>query len=149
MEPNLIAIKPKGKAFKIGRNGANTVLLPPSAVEEVRALSRETANATVALSHTLLGKHTKLNVLLKSDLHFRAIQSKLTPNLASLAAPVEEEINWSMRVIPDCDDWTVIKPYHPILEIVAGVSARTFVGLPLCRDSTWLEASMEFTENSE
>lgn len=34
-----------------------------------------------------------------------------------------------------------------ILRIIARMSARTFVGLPLCRNEEWLHASIHYTEN--
>lgn len=40
-----------------------------------------------------------------------------------------------------------MKPYHTILDFVARVSARIFLGKPLCRDEEWLEISTQFTEN--
>lgn len=40
-----------------------------------------------------------------------------------------------------------IKPYHTILDFVARVSARIFLGKPLCRNAEWLEVSTQFTEN--
>ena len=43
--------------------------------------------------------------------------------------------------------WVAIKPYHTILRLVARISARIFLGQPLCRNEQWLEISTEFTEN--
>ncbi|MCJ1330545.1 hypothetical protein MMC10_007230 [Thelotrema lepadinum] len=140
--------KSKSKAFKFVRNDADMVILPASAVEEIRALPREVANPTIAHAHNLLGNFTKMDLILRSDLHFRMIQTKVTPNLGALTGPMEEEIRWAMQRFPDCKDkWTMIKPYHTMLDLVASTSARVFVGLPLCRDPAWLEASVQFTEN--
>ena len=125
------------------------VILPGSAVDEIRALPREVSNPTVAHAHNLLGEFTKMDLILRSDLHFRMIQTKINPNLGALTKPMEEEVRWAMKHLPKCDTWTEIKPYHSMLEPVASTSARVFVGLPLCRDPKWLEASVQFTENSE
>jgi len=46
-------------------------------------------------------------------------------------------------------DWSTIKPYHSVLRLVARISARVFLGLPLCRNEEWLEISTEFTENGK
>lgn len=45
------------------------------------------------------------------------------------------------------DRWVIVKPYHLILRLVARISARVFLGHPLCRNEQWLEISTEFTEN--
>ena len=47
----------------------------------------------------------------------------------------------------NADHWVAIKPYHTILSIVARISARVFIGFPLCRSEKWLEISTQFTEN--
>ncbi len=138
----------KQKAFKFVRNDADMVVLPVSMVEEIRALPSSIANPTVAHAHNLLGSYTRMNLILRSNLHFRMIQTKLTPNLGSLTHPMEEEVKFAMdNHFPQCDDWTTIKPYHTILNLVARTSARVFVGLPICRTKKWLEISTQFTEN--
>lgn len=45
------------------------------------------------------------------------------------------------------DEWVTIKPYYTLLGFVARVSARIFIGKPLCRNPEWLEISTQFTEN--
>ena len=126
------------------------VVLPVSMVEEVRMLPSTVANPTIAHAHNLLGRYTEMDLILRSDLHFRMIQTKLTPALGSLTGPMEEEVKYAMEHhFPKSDGWTVIKPYHKVLELVASTSARVFVGLPLCRTTEWLEISTQFTENSK
>ena len=126
------------------------VVLPVSMVEEIRALPIETANPTVAHAHNLLGSYTKMNLILRSNLHFRMIQTKLTPMLGSLTGPMEEEVKFGLdNHFPRSEEWTTIKPYHAILELVARTSARVFVGLPLCRTEKWLEISTQFTEQGK
>jgi hypothetical protein len=143
-------LQSRHRPFKFVRNDADMVILPGSAVEEIRALPREVANPTVAHAHNLLGNFTRMDLILRSDLHFRMIQTKVTPNLGALSGPMEDEVKWAMHAFPKCkDEWAVIKPYHTILELVASTSARIFVGLPLCRNKRWLEASVQFTENSK
>ena len=126
------------------------VVLPVSMVEEIRALPISTANPTVAHAHNLLGTYTKMNLILRSNLHFRMIQTKLTPMLGMLTEPMEEEIKFALsNHFPRCEEWTTIKPYHAILDLVARTSARVFVGLPLCRTAEWLNISTQFTEEGE
>ncbi|KAI0472506.1 cytochrome P450 [Xylaria cf. heliscus] len=127
------------KAFKLVRNDADIVILPHSSVDEIGSLPCEVANPTIAHAHNLLGKYTKMDLILRSDLHFRMIQTKLTPKLGSLTGPMQDEVRWATtHAIPDCEDkWIKVKPYHTILDIVASTSAH----------QRWLEASVQFTEN--
>lgn len=124
------------------------VVLPVDMVEEIRALPMEVANPTMAHAHNLLGSYTRMNLILRSNLHFRMIQTKLTPALGSLTGPMEEEVKFGMDShFPKSEDWVTIKPYHTVLDLVARTSARVFVGLPICRAQEWLEISTQFTEN--
>ena len=43
--------------------------------------------------------------------------------------------------------WTEIKIGDQMLRIIARISARTFVGLPMCRNEEWLHTSIHYTEN--
>lgn len=139
----------KRQAFKFVRNDADMVVLPVSMVEEIRTLPSSIANPTVAHAHNLLGSYTKMDLILRSNLHFRMIQTKLTPSLGSLTRPMEEEVKFAVdNHVPNSEDWVPIKPYHTVLDLVARTSARVFVGLPLCRSQEWLEISTQFTENS-
>ena len=42
-------------------------------------------------------------------------------------------------------DWTSLDIHQTVLRIIARVSGRAFVGLPLCRDEDWLKISVLFT----
>ncbi|KAL8665789.1 MAG: hypothetical protein Q9202_001911 [Teloschistes flavicans] len=138
----------KTTAFKLVRNDADIVVLPAKYVEELRTIPNSIANPTMAHAHNLLGRHTDMNIILTSDLHFRMIQSKVTPNLGSLSEPMQEELMFAIENdFPACDDWVPIRPYHLVLHLVSRISARVFVGLPLCRSPKWLETSTQFTEN--
>lgn len=90
-----------------------------------------------------------MDIILKNNLHFRTLQEKLTPHLNHLTAPMQDELNYAIeKDLPKCDgEWVAIKPYHSILRLVSRISARIFLGQPLCRDERWLEISTEFTEN--
>ena len=158
----------------MARNDANMIVLSNRYVEEIRALPGSIANPTEAHSHNLLGYFTQMDLILQSNLHFRIIQNKLTPNLGHLASPMREELEfgiandfpvckgalqWMEVLIVLCEEltnlskivagWVKIRPYHLILHLVARISARVFVGLPYCRDKDWLEVSTQFTENGK
>lgn len=45
------------------------------------------------------------------------------------------------------DNWTPTKVHSIFLNLVARISARIFVGFPLCRNKDWLETSIQYTEN--
>ncbi|ORX92482.1 cytochrome P450 [Clohesyomyces aquaticus] len=137
------------KAWRFLRADTDLLVLPSKYVEELRSLPHSIASPTLAHAYNLSGSNTNMNIILKSNLHFRALQERLTPNLNKLAQPMQEELRYAMDLeLPKREEWTPIKPYHTILRLVARVSARIFLGVPLCRDEKWLEISTEFTENT-
>ena len=144
------------------------LVLPPKYVNDMRMLPSTIASPTIAHAHNLMGTHTNMNIILRNNLHFRTLQLKLTPNLGSLTDPMKEELEFALqKELPNCesmnynalvnckrrlikyiiDSWVAIKPYHSILQLVARISARIFLGYPLCRNEQWLEISTQFTEN--
>ncbi len=42
---------------------------------------------------------------------------------------------------------TEINIYNILLRVVARVSARIFIGMPMCRNEEWLKTSIQYTEN--
>ncbi|KAF2183915.1 cytochrome P450 [Zopfia rhizophila CBS 207.26] len=138
------------RAWKFARADTDMLVLPPKYVNELRSLSTQIASPTVAHAFNLSGNHTNMNIILKNNLHFRTLQEKLTPNLAKLAQPMQDELDFAInKELPRCDgEWVAIKPYHTILRLVARISARVFLGVPMCRNEEWLEISTEFTENT-
>ncbi|KAK0448941.1 cytochrome P450 [Desarmillaria tabescens] len=49
--------------------------------------------------------------------------------------------------IPMTEDWIEVPAYQKILQIVCRTTNRMFVGLPLCRNSDYLELNINFTIN--
>ncbi|KAF2704104.1 cytochrome P450 monooxygenase-like protein [Pleomassaria siparia CBS 279.74] len=137
-------------AWRFLRADTEMIVLPSKYVNELRSLPHSIASPTLAHAYNLSGSSTNMNIILKSNLHFRALQEKLTPNLNKLTGPMIDELNYAIRMeLPECkDQWVAMKPYHSILRLVARVSARIFLGQPLCRNEEWLEISTEFTENT-
>ncbi|PYH91567.1 cytochrome P450 [Aspergillus ellipticus CBS 707.79] len=139
----------KDRMFQFRRADTDMLVLPPKYVEDIRKLPNTVASPTVAHVHNLMGSSTNMHIILRSNLHFRTLQLKLTPNLNSLTRPMQEEVNFAMEqeLTQSEDEWVTVKPYHTILDFVARVSARIFLGKPLCRNPEWLEVSTQFTEN--
>lgn len=75
------------------------------------------------------------------------IKSELTPGLPRLMPVISEEIDIALeRFMPPCDDWTPVCIFALAQEVVAQVSARVFVGIPLCRNARWQELCRDYTD---
>lgn len=94
----------KDSAFKFARADTDMLVLPPKYVDELRVLPASVASPTVAHAHNLMGSHTNMNIILRNNLHFRTLVEKLTPNLNSLTAPMQDELNYAIeRDLPACE----------------------------------------------
>lgn len=136
--------------FKVLRNDSDILVLPPKYVDELRDLSEDKVSATDANLRNMVGRYTvgNVNVIRHSDLHRRALQQKLTPALGTLIAPIKEELVFALQAeVQECKDWTPTFMTPLIVNIVARVSARIFVGPDLCRNDVWLYTSIHFTKN--
>ncbi|KAB8210218.1 cytochrome P450 [Aspergillus parasiticus] len=139
----------KHKIFQFRRADTDMLVLPFKYVDDIRKLPNDVASPTVAHVHNLMGSSTNMHIILRNNLHFRTLQLKLTPHLNTLTHPMQDEVNFAIEheLTKSEDEWVTIKPYHTLLDFVARVSARIFLGKPLCRDPQWLEISTQFTEN--
>ncbi|EXL39546.1 hypothetical protein FOCG_17858 [Fusarium oxysporum f. sp. radicis-lycopersici 26381] len=142
--------KYKGRMFKVLRNDSDILVLPPKYVNELRDMSEDKISSTDANLRNMVGRYTlgNVSVIRDSDLHRRALQQKLTPSLGNLIPPVKEELVFALKTeVKDCKDWTPTHITPLIVNIVARISARIFVGPDLCRNAEWLYISVNFTKN--
>lgn len=57
-----------------------------------------------------------------------------------------EEVDKAIQAdMPECNDWTPVRIYGVLANMVAKVSGRVFVGPELCRDENYLEAGVQYT----
>lgn len=80
------------------------IVLPSKYVSELRSLPHSIASPTLAHAYNLSGSSTNMNIILKNNLHFRALQEKLTPNLNKLTQPMINELDYAINTeLPACD----------------------------------------------
>ena len=144
-----------------------------SAIEMHVKVSPEVPVASVVkpdsnTKQNLLGPYTTMDIALQSSLHTRAIQQKLTPNIGRFIEPIQDELKYALQAeMPRQDSGTVTRcpldfciylicttlEWHEIpistvlLRMTSRVSARAFVGLPLCRNEEWLQINMDTAIN--
>lgn len=89
--------KCKDKVFQFRRADTDMLVLPYKYVDDIRKLPNTVASPTVAHVHNLMRSSTNMHIILRSNLHFRTLQLKLTPHLNSLARPMQEEVNFAVE----------------------------------------------------
>jgi gliotoxin biosynthesis cytochrome P450 monooxygenase len=94
-----------------------------------------------------LGRYTGLGI--PNTETIEAIKVDLTRNIAKVLSDIQDEIVYACdREIGECPAWTEVPVYDKVLQLVALLSGRTFVGLPLSRDKEWTDATINFTSDT-
>ncbi|PLB40143.1 cytochrome P450 [Aspergillus candidus] len=138
----------KRSMFKLRRMDSDVLIISNKYVDELRQLPESIISPIHAHIKNVMGKYTTADLMLEGNLHTRVLQAKLTPNLVQYMDIVQQEMDFAFDVeMPQSDDWTEVQIGDIMLRIIARISARTFVGLPLCRNEEWLHTSIHYTEN--
>jgi hypothetical protein len=94
-----------------------------------------------------LYRYTSIGKRSTEDL--QAIKVDLTRNISSVLDCLQDEVKYSLdKEIGACPDWKPIQLYGAMARVVALMSGRTFVGLPLSREEDWLDVSINFTRDA-
>ncbi|KAI0096813.1 cytochrome P450 [Hypoxylon sp. NC0597] len=84
--------------------------------------------------------------LVDSPVHPEIIKHQLTKKIDTFADDIIEEVNlyleesWGLNT----EEWREVKVYDTMLILIARLSTRVFIGLPLCRNPDFLKACSEF-----
>ncbi|KAI0381267.1 cytochrome P450 [Hypomontagnella monticulosa] len=87
--------------------------------------------------------------LVDAPVHPEVIQHQLTKKIGTFVDDVVEEVNlcleetWGL----DTEEWREVKVYDTMLILIARLSTRVFMGLPLCRNPGFLKACSMFIRN--
>jgi ent-kaurene oxidase len=74
------------------------------------------------------------------------VKIDLTRHISKTLEALQDEMKFAAEHnIGSCEDWTPIPLYPTLLRIVALISGRVFVGLPLSRNEDWIRISINFT----
>ncbi len=120
------------------------VVLPMSLLNEVAHAPDEMISAMEEFREQFLGRFTKIGEH-RPEL-FHTIRVDLTKSIGTILPVLQAESSYAIGAeLGSPDDWTAIMLYPKILRLVALVSGRVFVGLPLSRNEEWLQMSTEYT----
>ncbi|KAH7304696.1 putative cytochrome P450 [Stachybotrys elegans] len=140
----------KNAMFYVQRNDSKILVISHKHVDQLRNMPEEKLSAIRAHLKNLVNKYSVGDILLKTDLHFRTLQTKLTPSLNNTIPLLQDEMDFAIEAeVPKGveSDWTSVQIYDIVLHIVARLSARVFLGPELCRNREWLDTSIHYTEN--
>jgi len=99
-----------------------------------------------AVHDAFLGAHTGIGR--DNPPVINAIRRDLTKDISNILSLLREEAEYAIKQeLGDPPDWTAIHLYTKLLRIVAYLSGRVFVGLPLSREDEWLTLSISYTSD--
>jgi hypothetical protein len=87
-----------------------------------------------------MNEYTGINVLVGSHLSHLVVKTKLVPRLPAFIPIIEEELDYGFEhELPSCKDrWVKIDLNKVALHVISRITARLFVGFPLCRNEEWV-----------
>ncbi|KAI1121477.1 P450 monooxygenase [Nemania abortiva] len=140
--------KYKNSMFHISRYDGDMLVLSREYIDDLQKRPTHELSAIDGLIQNFGGRYSGLTLLGEHDVGIRALQVKITPNLAKLCGKMKEELDYCLSVdMPPCEEWTSV-PIQPLfLRAVERMTHRIFVGASLCRDPKWLDAAFDHADN--
>jgi hypothetical protein len=123
------------------------VILPISILDEVSSLPESKISFRKDLGKMFASDHTGIGQE-RIELHL-AIRTDLTRNMATIATNFQDEARYAfITKLGACKEWTPFLLHKTIAHVVALLSGRIFVGLPLSRNENWIISAIRFTTES-
>ncbi|KAL3417887.1 hypothetical protein PVAG01_10897 [Phlyctema vagabunda] len=138
-------------AFKKDPNMAYTlpetparVILPPRYIDEVKSLPESKISFVASVTDKFAGEYTSLGPIQQPLIN--SVRVDLTRSISATLEGLQNEAEFAFpEVLGPCEEWTSVHMYSKVLRIIAFLSGRIFVGLPLCRDEEWVKTTIEYT----
>jgi len=121
------------------------VILPHHMVNEYKMIPDDQISFMKVSYLRLQGKYTGIGAYEVPEA-VNAIKNDLTRNISKVLGDLQDEVSFVLdKQVGDRPQWKEMWVYGDVLQIVARLSARTFVGLPLCRDDEWINTTINMT----
>ncbi|KAM6503737.1 Cytochrome P450 [Amanita muscaria] len=115
-------------------------------IDEIRRAPNNALSATAAIREVLLTDLTVGPEQFDDPFNAEVIKGPLTRNIGAKFPDIQDEIAAAFEeyVPVKGDEWTKVKAYTTIMNVVCRTSNRMLVGLPLCRDPDWIQLNKQF-----
>lgn len=115
-------------------------------MDEVRHLPEDKLSLRQEIYNNMHGRYTELGA--EHHLGVAAIKTDLTNNIGRMLPEIQEEASFAIEAeFGSVPEWTETYLYKKLLHVSALTNGRMFVGLPLSRSSSWLEACLGYTND--
>ncbi|KAF5617219.1 gibberellin cluster-C13-oxidase [Fusarium tjaetaba] len=145
LEGNLIQgmEKYRDSPFVLAGSRPPLLILPMSVFHEIHNMPNECISIIAEHEDKFQGKYTHITTI-KPEIP-ATIRQDLTRNMPNIILEFQDELAYASEQWPRRSNWSSVPLYGMMLRTVALLSGRAFVGLPLCRDEGWLQASIGYT----
>ncbi|KFH42569.1 Ent-kaurene oxidase-like protein [Hapsidospora chrysogenum ATCC 11550] len=136
----------KDRPFIVKRHDVDWNVMPHKYLDELRLVSPLKLSSVKANTQNLGHKWTKLTHVTTSNLHFRVVSNKLTPDLPKYLEGIRRELDdvWADEV-PRPTEWQEFDIQEAHRRLAGRLAAKVFVGHPACRDPEWIRVSVGFS----
>ncbi|PGG95940.1 hypothetical protein AJ79_09795 [Helicocarpus griseus UAMH5409] len=136
------------KPFRLLSDNGEVVVLPPEVANEIRNDHR--LNFELNIHKNFFGHLPGFEVFRsdKNDINLAksVVQRQLTTYLNKVTKPLSDEATLSLRdILKDDKEWRQITLKNELLQIVARLSSKVFLGDELCHDQRWLDITISYT----
>ncbi|KAE8150191.1 cytochrome P450 [Aspergillus avenaceus] len=133
------------KPFRILKLDGDLVVLPRKYLDELKSLHPSQASLLDARFINMMGEYT--DAVPKSDLAYRTVIEKLTPNLCCFLCTFLAELDQAFKtVVPDYKDtYARIDLYDAILKLTARSTSRLMIGEGVAGNEKWLDSIVQYT----
>ncbi|TBU36871.1 cytochrome P450 [Dichomitus squalens] len=135
----------RGSAFKVADLESWTIILNgPEMVDEIRKRPEEELSAVESNEEFLQMRYIFGKEPYEDPYHIYLTRDKLTRTLPAILPDVVDELGETLpEYVPtNGDEWTTIDVTTTTQKIVARLSNRVFVGLPVCRHEVYLKMAV-------
>ncbi|KAF5592955.1 gibberellin cluster-C13-oxidase [Fusarium subglutinans] len=145
VEDNLIQGMKKyhDSPFVLAGSHPPLLILPMSVFHEIHNMPNEGISIIAEHEDKFQGKYTHITTI-RPEIP-ATIRQDLTRNMPSIILDFQDELAYASKFWPKTGNWSSVPLYEMMLRTVALLSGRAFVGLPLCCDQGWLQASIGYT----
>jgi len=123
------------------------VVCGPKLVKELAGAPEHIVSFHEGVEESIQAKFTMGRELSENQYHLNAVRTSLTRNLHACFPNVRDEIVCAFNDVLQLreSEWKSVTVLPAVMAIVARVSNRLFVGLPLCRDKAYLANNVYYT----
>ncbi|KAL8296103.1 hypothetical protein RB600_001545 [Gaeumannomyces tritici] len=137
-----------GKPFVLNTHRGPYTILPPERAHEIRnlkSLNMRTAFCA-GLPANCPGLESNRILMHPSEVSQKVVTKHLTKRLNTITEPLARETSFAVgEVLGASSDWIEAAIYPQVLEIIARLSSRVFLGSEVCRNEEWLDITKNFT----